>query len=237
MDIPPWATGPAEIHRHGIELLKKDSDVNRRLALINIDNSVELMMQTYITLPRRVTGIDISRKKRDEYCLNFPSLLDGVEETAPKKIIGIDLGMVEWFHRLRNELYHQGNGLTVEREKVEAYAEIAELLFKGLFDVQLDISISDSADRLGRFLQAWIRIERAVVGVNALRQVNFLQDVKEMLEGQPDSEKIYDELIGYRKMRNMLVHGEEVPTKALSEERLHEVEAIAERLERLQRNG
>ncbi len=48
---------PGEILRHGIDLLRRDSDVNRRLAMISIDNSVELMIKTYLGLPRRVNGL------------------------------------------------------------------------------------------------------------------------------------------------------------------------------------
>jgi hypothetical protein len=33
---PPWASGPGEILRHGLSLLKKDTDANRRLAMIAI---------------------------------------------------------------------------------------------------------------------------------------------------------------------------------------------------------
>jgi hypothetical protein len=47
----PWASGPAEILRHGLGLLKSESDTNRRLAMISIDNAVELMIKTYLGLP------------------------------------------------------------------------------------------------------------------------------------------------------------------------------------------
>jgi hypothetical protein len=49
----PWASGPGEILRHGLDLLRKDSDTNRRLAMIAIDNAVELMIKTYLGLPKR----------------------------------------------------------------------------------------------------------------------------------------------------------------------------------------
>jgi len=52
----PWTSGAGEILRHGLQLLRKDSDVNRRLAMISIDNAVELMIKTYLGLPKRVTG-------------------------------------------------------------------------------------------------------------------------------------------------------------------------------------
>jgi len=62
VEYPKWASGPAEILRHGLRLLTIDSDVNRRQAMISIDNSVELMIKTYLGLPKRVTGLTITRK-------------------------------------------------------------------------------------------------------------------------------------------------------------------------------
>ncbi|SFN90801.1 hypothetical protein SAMN05660284_02499 [Formivibrio citricus] len=82
--------------------------------MISIDNAVELMIKTYLGLPKRITGLVITRKEFAELSEGFPSLIDGLEQHAPDKLDGIDLGTIEWYHRLRNELYHQGNGLTVE---------------------------------------------------------------------------------------------------------------------------
>ena len=129
----PWSSGPMEILQHGINLLNKDSDTNRRLAMLSIDNSVELMIKTYLGLPQRVTGVRLSRKEYEEVSESFPRLLDAIEKHAQDKMKGFDISEMEWYHRLRNELYHQGNGLTVEREKVLAYAEIGKGLFRQLF--------------------------------------------------------------------------------------------------------
>jgi hypothetical protein len=75
------------------------------------------------------------------------------------------LGTIEWYHRLRNQLYHQGNGLTVERDKVEAYAVLANQLFHNLFGIALVDHVTDSADVLGEFIESWVLIER---GLSAL---------------------------------------------------------------------
>lgn len=91
----PWATGPGEILRHGLDLLKKDSDTNRRLAMISIDNAVELMVKTFLGLPKRVTGIAIARREYQEFSESFPRLLDALEQYAPDKLDGIDLGIIE----------------------------------------------------------------------------------------------------------------------------------------------
>ena len=112
----PWASGPGEVLLHGLALLDKDSGTNRRLALIAIDNAVELSVKTYLSLPKRLTGLSIPRKRLEEISESFPSLLDALEEFASDKLEGVDLGSIEWYHRLRNQLYHQGYGLSVERD-------------------------------------------------------------------------------------------------------------------------
>ena len=100
--MQPWCTGPTEILEHALSLLEVDSDRNRRLAMIAIDNSVELTVKTYLGLPKRITGLTLSRREYGQISESFPSLLDALEEHAPDKLVGIDLGEIEWYHRLRN---------------------------------------------------------------------------------------------------------------------------------------
>src|SRR5256885_5493308 len=159
---PPWATGPGELLRHGIELLSKDTDSNRRLAMISIDNAVELMIKTYLGLPKRVNGLSISRREYSEVSESFPSLLDAFEKYGADKLNGIELGEIEWYHRLRNQPYHQGNGLTVERDKVEIYAQLANTLFKNLFGYALVHHVTPRSETLGQFMSAWMTIERGL---------------------------------------------------------------------------
>ena len=115
---PPWASGPKEILKHGLILLREDTDTNRRLAMLSIDNAVELIAKTFLSLPRRVTGFRIGRDKRSEITESFPGPLDALERYAPERMQDVNLAWIEWFHGMRNDLYHYGNGLTVEREKV-----------------------------------------------------------------------------------------------------------------------
>jgi hypothetical protein len=103
----PWASGPAEILQHGINLPQDDTDANRRLAMLSIDNAVELMIVTYLGLPKRITKLQITRKEVDEIKHRFPLMLEKLEQHASDKLLGIELGEIEWYHRLRNELYHQ----------------------------------------------------------------------------------------------------------------------------------
>lgn len=205
----PWATGPGEILRHGLDLLQRDSDVNRRLAMISIDNAVELMIKTYLGLPKRITGLAISRKAYDELAQSFPELLDALETYAADKINGIDLGEIEWYHRLRNELYHQGNGLTVERDKVEVYAELSNLLFENLFGFRLVEPEDDRTKLLGDFMAAWIDFERVLAPLQSgpMRPRAPLDSISRLRADAVVSDSELAEIDAIRRVRNEVIHG------------------------------
>lgn len=229
MSEPLWATGPGEILRHGIGLLADDSDKNRRLAMIAIDNSVELMLQTYISIPKRVTGLTISRRERDEICSGFPQLLDGIEKHAAEKIVGIDLGEIEWFHRLRNELYHQGNGLTVERRKVEVYAEMAKVLFENLFGVPMEIEETSEQLALGEFMATWVKIEKDLATIEkGGRPVPTSKVIMRLHELGKISDAQLQEFREVQKIRNEVVHGRVEPSDALNSTTAKRLEKVAE---------
>ncbi len=210
----PWASGPGEILKHGLELLKKDSDTNRRLAMISIDNAVELMMKTYLGLPSRVTGLKISRNEYQEFAESFPKLLDALEKYANDKIDGINLGEIEWYHRIRNELYHQGNGLTVERDKVEVYAELANILFESLFGSKLVENKEDKTVILGEFMQAWVSFEKTLTDVISRLGIDIhgksilsLPAIDLLVQEGFISKIELDEINQLRQIRNQVVHG------------------------------
>jgi hypothetical protein len=210
---PPWTSGPGEILRHSLELLREDSDTNRRLAMILIDNAVELTVKTYLGLPKRVTGLQIGRKELAEISESFPALLDALERHGSKLIAGIDLGEIEWYHRLRNELYHQGNGLTVERDKVDVYAQLANALFKNLFGVALVEPVGKSDRTLGEFLSLWTELERGILSLahdHSLTGAHGmpLPQATRLLEGTGIfSEDELDDLRTLQQLRNKVVHG------------------------------
>lgn len=169
-----------EVLTHALGLMEVDNDRNRRISLILIDNSVELTIKTYLGLPKRITGLNISRKSFDDFERNFPSLLDALEENAPQKVKGIDLGEIEYYHRLRNSLYHEGNGITVERKKVEKYAEIAKNLLKNLFEETILEAVDDI--KLSEFMALWDDLEKTIHQVYKLN-VSHADDFGEIHTG------------------------------------------------------
>ena len=220
----PWASGPAEILEHGLDLLAvTDSDKNRRLAIISIDNAVELMIKTYLTLPIRITGLKISRKDSADFSESFPRLLDALENHAEAKLEGVNLGEVEWYHRLRNELYHQGNGLTVERSKVEVYAELAKILFRNLYGIELIQNDRHASDPLALFMNLWVELERRLHALAAAKGVSpypraLVDGIRQLQESGKIEPADVDEFQRLRELRNHLVHGQLDIEKAVSPE-------------------
>ena len=213
MDNLPWSKGPKEILKHGLELISKNGESQRRIAMILIDNSVELMLKTFLGLPKRISGIKLTKKEFDEISGSFPNLLDALEKYAPEKIKGINLGEIEWYHKLRNQLYHQGNGLTVESKNAEVYAELANLLFKNLFGEKLIIQ-NNTNEMLGKFLSEWVKLEAGLFdvadknfifgnprGKSVIGVLEFLRNASLM-----DSQTFKD-INEIRKLRNDIVHG------------------------------
>ena len=240
MRRPPWASGPGEILQHGLSLLRKDSDVNRRLAMLSIDNAVELMIKTYLGLPKRVTRINLSRREYREICESFPQLLDALEQHADDKLNGIDLGEIEWYHRVRNELYHQGNGLTVERDKVEVYAELAKLLFNNLFGFDLQMPESEGTDILGAFMAAWVKLEQAIGAFTTKqmdsdvshRPISPMLAIRKLVSQGLIDRSTAQEIENLRQIRNEVVHGIGDYKTILNSETVKKVNAITQQLER-----
>jgi hypothetical protein len=243
MPTQPWASGPQELLQHGLSLLESDSDRNRRLALIAIDNSVELMMKTFLGLPRRVTGLTITRKDFSDASESFPKLLDAMETHAQEKLVGVDLGELEWFHRLRNELYHQGNGLTVARTNVEVYAELARVLFQNLFGFgvgERDEHDSQAHRLLGEFLSAWVEIEKLVVKLvvsnpdieQGARHTPIVA-IRALVGGGIIPTGVAAELDELRQLRNAVVHAQVDNRDALSLETVKRARGLRAKLSAL----
>ena len=156
-------------------------------------------------------------------------MLDALEEFAADKLVGVDLGTIEWYHRLRNQLYHEGFGLTVTRDNVNVYSELANSLFKNLFGFDLvEPQSTGINDRIANLIQLWNKLERGLIETasdnDLLGQRRSPIDTIRFLNGAgivDDDE--YNELNQLRQIRNAVVHG-------LDENRASLTDAMIERL-------
>lgn len=134
----PWQSGPTEIINHALDHLNRASDLDQRIGFLLLDAGVETLMKTFLLLPGKVTGVEMGYGKRREAAEgNFHQLVSGVEEAAGNRLKGINLAHVQYYHTIRNKLYHQGDGVTVDAARAEAYASLALVLLDRLLDVSL----------------------------------------------------------------------------------------------------
>lgn len=209
----PWTDGPQELLKHAVDHLELGGDFDRRIAMISIDNAVELSIKTFLGLPERARGAKgSSRRELEQAFESFPSLLDLFEKYEEGQTADVSLDDIEWYHRLRNQLYHAGNGITVERSKVEAYLQLSLALFEGLFGFapSLDRSVTTST-RTGEFLALWIEFQRELRDAMPPKQkgeLSFYRKLDFFSKIGPKYPKRYENLLMFR-MR--LVHGVDTP--------------------------
>ena len=222
----PWTEGPRELLQHAADHLRLGGDFDRRIAMISVDNAVELAVKTYLGLPERVRGAKgPGRKDLEEASESFPALLNLLDQHAGSRLSGIDLGDVEWYHRLRNQLYHSGNGITVERAKVEAYLQITLSLFENLFGERPRIDEASAADtKTGEFLRLWSVFDHGFRAKLPPKEDfayywkrNFLEKIS------VEAAELWD---GLRAFRNNLVHSLDTPTIADFERRISELKRL-----------
>ena len=63
----PWTDGPKELIQHAIDHLSLGSDFDKRIAMISIDNSVELILKPIIAVKENKTCL--KDKMPDEFIL------------------------------------------------------------------------------------------------------------------------------------------------------------------------
>ncbi len=208
----PWTEGPRELLQHAADHLRTDGDFDRRIAMISIDNAVELAVKTYLGLSKRARGTDgPTRGKLEAASESFPALLELLDEYAAERLTGIDLGDIEWYHRLRNQLYHSGNGITVERPRVEAYFQVASALFENLFDVRIEVDESNAINtRTGEFLRLWAALDHGLRAQLPPKEGLAYYWKREYLEGvSPEAAHLWESL---KQFRINLVHSLDVPS-------------------------
>jgi hypothetical protein len=114
----PWALGPAEMLRDIHWLASLPGEAHRRAAFILIDNTIEVMLRPYLGLPAEKS---------------FPDLVNELASTARAKMQGITKIELEYYHEIRNQLYHRSGAVTVQLRDLLAYQALANSLFRNLY--------------------------------------------------------------------------------------------------------
>ncbi|MER2162839.1 MAG: hypothetical protein ABS921_01815 [Psychrobacter alimentarius] len=131
-----WASGALELLKHADSHIELNTAFDSRMAFISIDNSVETSIRVFMSLPEKISGIKFQRKEVEEAGNSFPKMVELVFHRAQSKLSGLNDSDIEHYHRIRNQLYHNGTGLGVDRRYLVAYRQIAAVLLDNLFGIK-----------------------------------------------------------------------------------------------------
>ena len=217
-----WASGPIELLNHAEEHIGKKTAFDKRIAFISIDNCVELLISTYLSLPKQFfPGERPSRNELEGVFNNFTGLLNLFMKYASSRIGGIDPGDIEHYHRIRNKLYHDGTGLSVDDEYINAYFVIAKIILKELFGVEYDDIRKKKANEISieNMIVIWNKIEALVKEIYAKYDIDSAYTYKweEMMRKDIISLDEIQDLTEVRMSRNRIVHSEKVDYEYLKE--------------------
>lgn len=220
-----WASGAIELLRHADSHIHLDSAFDRRIAFISIDNAVETMIRTFLSLPASKSNVKVPWKELGEAENSFPKLLSLLWSHASTKLIGIDDSDIEHYHRIRNKLYHDGTGLSVDSQYLQAYRLIASLLLKNLFGITPEPV--KPAPTLERLIELWNLLEETmkqrlqVSGINKGHTYYWEEAMRQRIVSLEDVTS-FTEL---RMIRNKQVH-----STNLDKDQIHYAVSLAEKL-------
>lgn len=181
--LKPWAVGPFELIKHAEGHLRGGGDLDKRMALIGFDNAIEASIITFLSLnPSQRSGRKFDRANVDRWLRNFHSKLEFLEHYVVSlcemtMLVGRD--EIIYYHQLRNELYHNGNGFVPAEAHLLGAREASTWVFDTLFNadsekiLNLDLPPTETAYLAGekhsattKFLEAFIDLKNSLDAVD-----------------------------------------------------------------------
>lgn len=149
MSIKPWVRGPFDLLRHGEEHRQGLRDFDRRMALISFDNAIEMAVVTHLDLnPVQRGGQTYPGEKVAHWKRNFHHKLEFIEHFCGLANVPMQFQRDEltFYHNLRNDLYHGGNGTVPEKRHVDAAREAAVWVISLLFGLDAGAALESGDD-------------------------------------------------------------------------------------------
>lgn len=212
-----WASGAVELLRHADSHIDLNSAFDKRIAFISIDNCVETSVRTFLSLPESKSGIKVSRAEFETATGSFPKLVDLLFDRASSRLTGLDPADIEHYHRIRNQLYHEGTGLSVDGQYLGAYRSIAAVLLQNLFDVSY-VRHAQEASRLDALILNWNRIDQIIRSRMQDAGIEYAHTYKweQAFQAGILNMDIVQDVTDLRMARNRLVHSSSVDTEDVS---------------------
>jgi len=211
-----WASGSLELLSHAEAHIGEESAFDKRIAFISIDNSVEIAIRTFLGLPaRHFLGTKPSRKEVESVSNSFPGLIDLLVKYVANRLIGIEPMDIEFYHRLRNKLYHDGTGFAVDESHLSAYFTIAKLLLSKFFEIEYASTTHEKKPSPEDVLLIWNKIEKQLEELFYLANIDDRGTYKweEALSEKVLTMDLINQLTELRIERNKLMHSTKKMTK------------------------
>ncbi|RLI96478.1 MAG: hypothetical protein DRP00_05265 [Candidatus Aenigmatarchaeota archaeon] len=163
MTEKPWVKGPLELLEHGAEHLRVGREKDLRFAIIHVDNALEVAFKVYVEYEKRLVPGIIKKKDWVEIKQSFRRLLDIISKKTD--FISDELySAIIYYHDLRNEVYHRGDGITVRKEDVDNYLQIASNLFNKMFGVSVPHRQKIKPEKVSRDLESSAKFYGSILG-------------------------------------------------------------------------
>jgi hypothetical protein len=243
-NLSPWARGPFELIKHADGHLQDSGDTDRRVALIGFDNAIEVCIDVFIKLhPKLRGGVELRQDDVEKATRNYHTKIEWLDKYVETSNLAIEFSIEEivWYHSLRNELYHSGNGMVPEMHVLEGARSAALAVFKTLFKEDVTSILGGDTSKVGKpdgtaiftsqnkemeFLRLFIEFEQALdKSLKALtNQTNQItsrpKSVKQMWEEYKSLVKTppeWDEIVNtVLPIRNQVAHGKSTRSDAHS---------------------
>ena len=122
----PWQAMPSRIISLALAHAEQTTDFDHQLAFLLLDVGVETSLKTYLI-----------NRKIDVEKIVFPELLKRVRDEIAKNNLQLPLDDIQYFHNVRNKLYHEGDGVKPTKDNLKRYSELAVNLLKILLNVDV----------------------------------------------------------------------------------------------------
>lgn len=162
--LKPWAVRPFELIHHAEIHYRKDSDYDRRLALISFDNSIEVAITTYLSLnPIQRSNRQYSKEDVKKWLVNFHTKLDFFVSEIQNRGLPQhkEKADIVWYHDQRNEHYHGGGSGVPEKRTLDEIRQVTLWIFSVLFETpdvesKLEASLSKSDEGLPSIPESFV---------------------------------------------------------------------------------
>jgi hypothetical protein len=239
--LQPWALGPFELIRHANEHLQAGGDTDRRIAIIGFDNAIEVCIDVFMKLhPKLRDGVELTKEEVEKASRNYHTKIEFLDRyTASQRLsFEIPIETIVWYHQLRNELYHSGNGMVPEIHVLEGARSAAITVFNALFKTDISSMLGEKPIKLSQtvkevpfsqndemeFLRLFIELERTVEHTlqrstpgRKYPRLSFLE-MWENYRNLVKTPKEWDSMVNnIAQIRNQIAHGTPVDNDRVSE--------------------